>query len=203
MQIIDNFLSKKDYDWCIENKERIVPSGLTDWKDGYDKWNTWKNISDTEPINEAEDLSIKLISELKENYEIDFSNCSGYEYWTALRTKGDNFGWHINQKNERKLYPKEVSDELMFTLCYYIEYSESCGHLVLSNKKRSDLEDLRSSPKGQYINSEIEELDMKIEKINAVSNRLVIFDGSCLHRVEDIKGDRYTITCDFYKRKIC
>ena len=30
MQIIDNFLSKKDYDWCIENKERIVPSGLTD-----------------------------------------------------------------------------------------------------------------------------------------------------------------------------
>ena len=159
MLVLDNFLSKKDYDWCLKNKLSIIPG-----KEGFNV--QWRN-KDQSPRSLCEELLVKIISILEENYEIDFSNFAGCEYWSTVKHKGEKLEWHVNCDETQMSPPVPTLIVPDISIIFYIEYFGEGGHLFLSNKREEDISD----------NEDLDKITDESEKIKPILCLIGVFDS--------------------------
>ena len=180
MLLIDDFLTKDDYDWVSNNQDTIMQDsgGTYKWWDGW-----WKKKA-----NNIQQFFIQIIhtkyNPLKSNYGWDLENnkldkqlfpngVMGFEYWTNNYSSKKGGEWHVNC-DEKVKHEQQKYINPPFGVIYYITAPASGGELYISNKNCKEY----STPwddQDKYGN------DFTI--IKPVANRLIITDPSYWHRV--------------------
>lgn len=135
---------------------------------------TWLNMD--ELFNQTEDPWIRLMQNV---WQITSDQTfAGIEYWTNGYHHSNSLEWHYD-KDEHLWNTQEIINSPKLGFVYY-------AHTSL--------------PNGGYL--EIQRENNQIERIEPVPNRLVIFDPSVYHRVEDVvSGTRRTVASNLWNVK--
>ena len=172
MLIVDNFIKDKKLLSTFKADETWMNFPSLNWWDGW-----WK----CKPRNIME-LVIEMVWKKYAYFE---KEVAGFEYWSNLGGPNSTLGWHVDKdikfyvENKKHIMPNAGH-------IYYVESKNvEGGYLEISNLPNSSPPNLE-----------------KIEKIQPVENRLIMFNQSQPHRVTKIiSGKRRAFLANVWVKK--
>ena len=168
IQIIDNYASKELYNQLLEE---TLYYGKVHWIGKY-----------ADPKNALHDL----VHEVR-NTHVDQSGITGATAWYNIRPKDTKIHSDIDSYSTQKgiSYRPEILPENTFL--YYLKAPDTGGHLAIYSRA-----------KFVQAGQDIVWKESEVDRVSAITNRLVVFPADITHQVLPYTGNRVSIGMIFW-----